>query len=191
MTRNVVTVSPELTLREAMALFASKHLSGAPVVAKGKVLGVVSSTDLMDLAASLPGEPKLPETDDPQEWAEPNGAWAGADENDAEQAYFSTSWYTSRGETEARLRDEGNPEWSALDEHTVAEAMTRTTIWLPPGTAVEFAAHRMRQAGVHRVLVMQGDELVGIVSTKDIADAVADRILTARRFVFVRAKAAR
>ena len=42
----------------------------------------------------------------------------------------------------------------------------------------------MREAGVHRVLVMQGDQLVGIVSTKDIANAVADRRLAASRFAF-------
>ena len=33
MTTDVVTVSPESTIREAMELFASRHISGAPVVA--------------------------------------------------------------------------------------------------------------------------------------------------------------
>jgi len=32
MTRDVVTVSPELTLRDAMELLTSLHISGAPVV---------------------------------------------------------------------------------------------------------------------------------------------------------------
>jgi CBS domain-containing protein len=33
----------------------------------------------------------------------------------------------------------------------------------------------MRDSGIHRVLVMQGDALVGIVTTSDISEAVAER----------------
>ena len=57
MTTRVVTVSPELGLRDAMELFVSEHISGAPVVEGRRVVGVVSATDLMGLAASLPGSP--------------------------------------------------------------------------------------------------------------------------------------
>ena len=48
----------------------------------------------------------------------------------------------------------------------------------------------MRTADVHRVLVMDGESLLGVVTTRDIADAVADHQLTTRRYVFDR-KAAR
>ncbi|MGH7713105.1 MAG: CBS domain-containing protein, partial [Gemmatimonadaceae bacterium] len=57
MTTDVLSVSPELSVRDAMALLASRHVSGAPVVTGGKVVGVISSTDLLDFAASLPGVP--------------------------------------------------------------------------------------------------------------------------------------
>lgn len=82
------------------------------------------------------------------------------------------------------MSEVGGPEWNALDEHTVEEAMTRDLFALPPETSVELAADRMRTAGVHRVLVMQEPTLVGIVTTKDIADAVADHKLTTHRYVF-------
>ncbi|MGB6068182.1 MAG: CBS domain-containing protein [Desulfomonilaceae bacterium] len=49
MTRDVITVTPETTLRELANILAEKHINGAPVVDdKGKVLGVVSESDLVD-----------------------------------------------------------------------------------------------------------------------------------------------
>lgn len=57
MTTDVVTLTSDTTLREAMELFAHHHVSGAPVVAGGRIVGVVSATDLMMFAASLAGVP--------------------------------------------------------------------------------------------------------------------------------------
>lgn len=182
MTTNILTVSPDMTLRDVMTLFSGKHVSGAPVVAAGKVVGVISSTDLMDFVASLPGIPiDRRDTQEPEDWQPCSDAMD--EENETPQAFFAHCWDDSRTDVGERIPGLG-PEWNALEEHTVSEAMTRTVFSLPPGTAVEFAAFRMREAGVHRVLVMQGDALVGIVSTKDISDAVADHKLTARTFVF-------
>lgn len=182
MTTEVVTLSPELALRDAMALLATRHLSGAPVVAGGKVVGVISATDLMEFTASLPSLPtSRAEPDEVEDWQIP-ALELGEDE--VPEAYFAEMWEDAGADTSTRMSEPEGPEWNALDEHTVAEAMTRSLFALPPGTAVEFAAYRMRAIGVHRVLVMQGDILVGIVTTKDIANAVADRKLTTRTFVF-------
>src|SRR5688572_6618081 len=54
---DLVTLDPQLTIREAMEVFASRSISGAPVVAGGAVIGVVSVTDLIRLTASLSGVP--------------------------------------------------------------------------------------------------------------------------------------
>lgn len=182
MTTDVVTLSPELTLRDAMALLATRHLSGAPVVAGGKVVGVISATDLMEFAASLPGVPaRREESEEAEDWKVP-ALELGEDE--VPEAYFAEMWDDAGADASTQMSETEGPEWNALDEHIVAEAMTRSVFALPPGTAVEFAAYRMRAIGVHRVLVMQGDILVGIVTTKDIANAVADHRLTTRTFVF-------
>lgn len=53
MTTDVVTATPDMTLREAMAILSDKHISGAPVVDGGKVVGVFSSTDLLAYIAEL------------------------------------------------------------------------------------------------------------------------------------------
>ena len=90
----------------------------------------------------------------------------------------------------AELVEMPSPNANALDEHTVSEVMNRKIYSLPPDTLVDKAADFMRTADVHRVLVMDGESLLGVVTTRDIADAVADHQLTTRRYVFDR-KAAR
>ena len=55
MTTDVVTASPELSLREAMDLLSSRHITGAPVVAGGKVVGVFSASDLLAFLSDFDG----------------------------------------------------------------------------------------------------------------------------------------
>jgi len=182
MTAEVLTVPPELTIRDAMSLFATRHVSGAPVVASGKVMGVVSATDLMEFASSLPGVPsQRPDDDDADEWQRIDDEIL---EEEPPIAFFAENWENAGADVSERMSTVGGPEWNALEEHTVAEAMTRDVFWLAPDTAVELAADKMRESGVHRVLVMKDDALLGIVTTRDIANAVADHKLTAHRYVF-------
>ena len=52
MTRDVVSVGPDATLREVAKLLVERRVSGVPVVdAEGAVLGVVSGSDLLGAAA--------------------------------------------------------------------------------------------------------------------------------------------
>ena len=182
MTTDVLTVSSD-DHRDAMAMFSTRHVSGAPVVASGKVVGVVSATDLMEFAASLPSVP----TEHPEPEGEEN-QWERSEEeiadDDVPMAYFAENWEDTGADVTERMSEVSGPQWNTLEAHTVEEAMTRDLFSLAPETSVELAADRMRTAGVHRVLVMQGDALLGIVTTKDIANAVADHKLTTQRFVF-------
>ncbi len=48
MKKRVVTVLPDMTLKELAKIFTDRNISGAPVVdRKGKLLGMVSKTDLV------------------------------------------------------------------------------------------------------------------------------------------------
>ena len=66
MTTDVLTVTPEPSVREALELLGMRHVSGAPVVSGGTLLGVVTGTDLMNFVAALPGVPTERETH--EEW---------------------------------------------------------------------------------------------------------------------------
>lgn len=139
MTTPVVSATPDMTLREAMSLLTDRHISGAPVVSGGKVVGVFSSTDLLVYIAEL----------------------------DAAQPAVS-------------FRRQQTP----LEEVTVSEVMTRGAKSLPPDCPADLAAAFMQRWRIHRVLVMEGERLLGIVTTTDLARALAEHLITTRTYVF-------
>jgi len=193
MTTNVITVDPNLSIREAMEVLTSKRISGAPVVAGGEVIGVVSATDLLQFAAALPGVPT--EREAAPEWL---GDIAGDEDDettlpeagaadDPSALYFTELWDDAGATVVERIVTPNGAEWNTLEEHTVSEAMTRAPVCaLTPDTFVTVAADYMRRAKVHRVLVMTGDDLVGLVSLSDINAAVADGKLTVHTYVLGR-----
>jgi CBS domain-containing protein len=193
MTTDVITLDPNLTVREAMDVFTSNRISGAPVVDGGDVIGVVSATDLLQLAAALPGVPTERDVGparsgdraaDEGEGPAPLGA---DDEDDASALYFTELWDDAGGSAAERVVTPAGAEWNALEQHTVSEAMTRAPVYaLTPDTLVSVTADHMRRAKIHRVLVMSGKRLVGLVSSSDITAAVADGKLTSRTYVFER-----
>jgi CBS domain-containing protein len=175
MTRDIVTVTPETTIREAMELFADRHISGAPVVSGDTLLGVVSATDLLSFIASLPAVP----------------AESGEGENfeeEVEDGSSATYFTDSRSEdacVACRFAESSHPEWNLLEDYTVSDVMTREPIWqLSPLTPVPFGAQAMQLHGIHRILVTEESKLLGIVSTTDIANAVAQNKLVTRKYVF-------
>ena len=72
-----------------------------------------------------------------------------------------------------------------LEEASVADLMTREVHSLGPECSVELAAEFMRRLQIHRVLVIEDGELVGIVTTTDLARAVAEHRFNPRRSAFV------
>jgi CBS domain-containing protein len=185
MTRDVITVSPEHTLREAMEVLSRHHVSGAPVVRGHAVVGVVSGTDLMEFAAALPplAEPEVEPLD--VEPADDALLEAGGEEAEAQSAsWFLARWRDETPDANERIVDAGESTWTALDEHTVSEVMTRGVVSVRPAISLAAAADLMRRKRLHRVLVMDGEQLVGILSTTDVVSAVADGRLTRTRWVF-------
>lgn len=182
MTREVVTVSPDLSLRDAMDLLTTRHISGAPVVSNGRVLGVVSLTDLAEFAAATPGVPT--ERPEQTEWGDFDEPVDWPVDEEPPSAYFAQLWDDAGADVSERLQSTSGPEWNVLEEHTVSEAMSRSIASLPAATPVQRAAELMQRSGIHRVIVMDNGLLVGVVTTKDISDAVADERITKRIYVF-------
>jgi CBS domain-containing protein len=193
MTKDVLTVSPEHSLREAMALLAAHGVSGAPVLAGHQVVGVVSGTDLIEFAAALPplGETESQRLDVPQDVEEPgvlpeDDEWdADDDDEDAREAlWFLREWRSESAAEDDRITDAGGVTWSALDEHLVREVMTEHVVSVRGTMPLAAAADLMRRRHLHRVLVMENDRLVGIMSSTDIVAAVADGRIARTRWVF-------
>jgi CBS-domain-containing membrane protein len=110
---------------------------------------------------------------------EPAGEW---EEGDAPVAsYFVDLWDNAGADVYERIRSTTAPEWDPLAEHTVAEAMSRRVATLPPDTDVGTAARFLADRRIHRVLVMEGGSLQGVLTTTDIVRAVAaGRLVPAR-----------
>lgn len=189
MTTDVVSVTPLTTLRDAMELLARQHVSGAPVLAGERVVGVVSAADLIGFAASDPGVPREREHAEDTEWRD----WSelplpdrSDGENEPSAEFFTDLWEDAGADVSERMERADGPEWNSLEEHEVREVMTRRLWALRPDDTVEQAAELMHRAGIHRVLVVEDGNLVGIVTVSDIARAVAERKVSGRTYVFNR-----
>lgn len=179
MTRDVFTLGPELNLRAAIELLAHHHYGGAPVVAGNEVVGVLSTSDVLSLLASMPGVPgpRAEEGTSVEEYDIPDEEGPALDE----PAFFAKLWDDCRADLVERFERTESPEWDVLAEYDVAAAMTRPLLSLPSGTPVRDGAEFMVRNGIHRVLVVDDGELAGIVTTTDIARAVADDRLADER----------
>jgi CBS domain-containing protein len=174
MTRNVVTFEPQMTLREAMEILTSRHLSGAPVVSGQKVVGVLSAGDLLGFAAAPSNEEERPaEAARADKWEEPP-EWEDDEESES-ASFFTDMWDDHTEDTDDVMATQGETSTDILSNHLVEEAMTKKIRWLSPDADVRSAADMMRQYGVHRILVVSRGRLVGLVSAMDIVKTVADR----------------
>lgn len=171
MTSEVAVVSPDMTLREALEVLEGRGVAGAPVLRGTDVVGVLSATDFMDIEESSPpvpsfreGQPDWSESAEEEEWEE------GA----SPPIFFVELWRESETDTAERMAETEGPEWDFLADHTVAEVMSRKLLSVGPDDDVRVAARRMQDAAAHRLLVLDGRRLVGVLSASDIVRAVAE-----------------
>lgn len=173
MTTELVVVSPELPLRDLVEMLARAHIGGAPVLAGSRVVGVVSVDDVMSFLSSQPVVPaERPEDSDYEVEAEVEEV--GEEGNEAPGAYFADAWSDVGAEVVERFAALRSPEWDLLGEHAVSEAMSLKVRSIEPGADVVEAAQVMKEANIHRLLVMEDGALVGIVTTTDVSNAVAE-----------------
>jgi CBS domain-containing protein len=183
MTQRVVTLEPQMTLREAMEILVARHLSGAPVVSGERVVGVISAGDLLSFAAAPSrDDERQTESTIVDDWNEPS-EWED-DEASESASYFTDMWDDHTEDTNDVIDTQGETSSDNLSNHLVEEAMTKTIRWLSPDADVRSAADMMRHYGVHRILVVNRGRLVGLVSAMDITKAVADRKITTHTYVF-------
>lgn len=119
----VKTVGPNASVADAIVTLADCHISAVPVVdGTGRMLGVISSTDILTSEAEAP---------------------------------------------DAKARE------GLFDNTAVAEIMTLRPLTVSPDNDVREAAQQMLYADIHRLFVVEGQRVVGVISTSDIMRAVA------------------
>lgn len=147
MRRDLITAEPGQSLAELRHLLIESHVSGVPVVDGGRLVGIVSRSDLVrveELVEALDDEV------------------AGEQWHERETDGFSHS----RREGFAGFR-------RRLSELKVKDAMRAQVLTCSPDTPVREVAAEMVRHHVHRIVVVDGQKPVGIVSTLDITALVA------------------
>jgi CBS domain-containing protein len=172
MTADPVTVGPEATLREVADLLSASGISGVPVVEdSGEVVGVICASDILAFTATLPGVPvQRPEFSD---WDD----LPRTEEEETPPEFFADYWPDAGADVVARMGEVASPEWDVLDEHTAGEIMSRRLEIIEQSADVGVAARRMVERMIHRLLVVNDDQLVGVVTTMDFVKAIANGAL--------------
>ena len=120
MTRDVVTLAPQMTAAEALALCRERRIRHLPVMEEGRLVGMVSDRDLRSATPAL-GDP-------------------------------------ARAEALQKIRVEG--------------VMVRHVLTAHPQDPIEQAANTMREKKIGCLPVLEAEELVGILTSSDVMEAL-------------------
>lgn len=143
MSSPVITVGPEDTLADVARVFSDQRIRGAPVVDDdGNLVGVISEADLIAKSQEL----EVSVSYDIFGWVSPQTPVG-------ELAQFR------RG-----LSNVGNTKVKAI--------MTKKVVTVSPRDSVEKVAQLLAKRNINRVPVMDGSNLVGIISRADVIRAI-------------------
>jgi CBS domain-containing protein len=143
MTPDVRSVVPSAMAEELIEILSSAHVSSVPVVERGVVVGVVSRTDVV---RTLALEQSL------ADWM----LDSIAEDEDAARASQLAEFVGRR-----------------LEARSVAQLMNASPVTIPVEASMSDAARTLVDHGIHHAPVVDGDRLVGVVSTFDLARWVA------------------
>lgn len=172
MQTDVVSVSTDTTARHLARILADEEISGAPVVDKsGRLVGVVSQTDLVRLAAdesdvhlmasTLRGEvERIRDPDEEPVEPDPFGFFLPEDSPISARSFLDAI-----------------PE-SDFDTVMVGDIMTPVSFSVPPELPLAELAEFLVRGRIHRAVVVEEEQLVGIVTSNDVLKVVAEGRLT-------------
>lgn len=145
----VVCARPDDTLKEFEDKIDDRHISGMPVVEGGKMIGIITTDDLVSVAAAMDAMARYVagamQSDGPVNTA-PDSDGDGVPDN-----------LSFRGQ---------------IPNMTVREAMARSVVTCSPTTPLEDVIRQMVQHHIHRIVVAEDDQPVGIISTLDVLSAL-------------------
>jgi CBS domain-containing protein len=148
MQKRVLSVPPDLPIPELVDFLISHRVSGVPVMEKGKLVGIVSRSDLVR-AVSL------------------ERSLAGI----VAQAFEHDEFAPGEVPPPVGLRSSAV---QALQNRTVRTIMVTDPISVAPDTPVGDVARLLVTKHMHRVLVTDGAKVLGLISSLDVVRLVAD-----------------
>ncbi len=151
MTREVVTLSPEMTVEAAAERLVQRGISGAPVVDdRGRLVGVLSESDILRRLKGI-----------------------------AEEA-LGKRYLTSRVHSLDLLAFLGEHQHAAVEavyrqlrESKVGDVMTKHVQSVRPTDSLEKVAATMIEHDVNRLPVVDVERVVGIITRADLARVLA------------------
>jgi CBS domain-containing protein len=153
----LASVHPDDTLADLEAALLARRIGGAPVVRDGRLVGIVSRSDIVRVLSaerSLAGV----QVDFYRSLLEPFDAPAAEATRRMEADVEASARLVA--ERMARLR--------------VADAMVRDVVSVDVAAPLAKVARALVDGHIHRVVVTEGERPVGIVSTTDVVRLVAD-----------------
>lgn len=151
----VKSVPSTMTLQELEKKLLEERVGGFPVVDAGKMVGVVSRSDIV---AQICNEREVAEK-------------------------ISDFYFDESGFREAPLaspNDIADRIGERMEQLCVSDVMTRHPMTVSLGLPISELAKRFVQHRLHRLPVTDGDTLVGIVTTIDLVRLLADKHFVAK-----------
>ena len=147
MSTTVISVVPSMTLREAAVVLRDHRITGAAVVTEtGRLIGVLSETDLVERES----QPRVRTF----EFKPPR----------------SRARLTSRPAKSIEVLEAVE---TSLADTTVGEVFSPYVITARPDAPLTWLAREMVRNQVHRIFILDGTALIGVVSSMDVMKAVA------------------
>jgi len=146
MTEKVVCVTPETSIHDLIKLLVKNQITGAPVVDReGALVGVVSKTDVVEYDGKT--RKKTGESTNKSFYHETNGKL--------------------KKELDKLLKTK------TFGKALVKDIMTTRVITAQTDDSIDRLAKIMHDKKIHRVVIREGEQVVGVVSTLDILHAVS------------------
>ena len=163
MTRDVVYVTPDTPITDVVSILSGESITGVPVLSADRVVGVISASDIVEFA----GRNETELENGQESWDDID------DEMERELEAEMSPQDLEAAEIVDQIEDSSKDDVEMFTEFTAGDLMTRKLCSLPSATPLDKAAREMVRKGVHRLLVMDEDRLVGIATSMDFLRAVA------------------
>ena len=146
MTEKVVCVHPDTPIHTLIKILIKNHINGAPVLDKdGKLVGVVSKTDIVEYE----------------------------EKTSKKQSQSSKKSFYSDTNGKLKKAFDKIAKAKRLGKAVVQDIMTSRVITAQADDTIDRLAKIMHDKNIHRIIIQDKGQVVGVVSTLDILNAVS------------------